>query len=425
MGFSLYIHIPYCRHICPYCDFNVRAVKQVPEEPYLEGVIAELQLYKEKEWHAGNTIETVYLGGGTPSLFSAKGLGKFLQSIDVLWPIASNAECTLEANPGTINLEILKSYRQSGWNRLSLGVQSFSDENLKFLGRDHTAKEGIEALEFARKGGFENVSVDLIFGLRNQTLENWLQDIEKAISLQPNHISTYNLTIEERTIFYKQYQKGKFQLPEDDVQAEVLLQGRAWLQEAGYETYEISNAAKPGFRSRHNLNYWLGGDYLGIGAGAHSYSKECSVIASPEGAKQSPDKSSTSGDRHAPAGAGARDDKMVDERSFSHRWWNIRNPGAYLQKIKEGALPLQEIEALTEAQALSEFLLTRLRLQEGFSLDDFESRFGSTQRELLQDRIKPLSQQGFFNSLSNQIFLSPKGIPLLNELLVKLYDSGA
>ncbi len=378
MGFSIYFHIPYCRQICPYCDFNVWAIKPVPEEPYLTGMIAELQLHKQKGWHVGESVKTVFVGGGTPSLFSPKGLETLLQSTGDLWSIAPNAECTLEANPGTLDLKKLSAYRQSGWNRLSLGIQSFDDKNLKFLGRDHTEEEAIQALELAHKASFTNVSLDLIFGLKNQSLENWLQDIEKGISLKPSHISTYNLTIEERTIFYKQYQKGKFQLPEDDLQAEMLLEGRARLEKAGYETYEISNASKPGFQSRHNLNYWLGGDYLGVGAGAHSYSNH-------------------------------------------QRWWNIRNPKVYLQKIKEGALPLQETETLTPEQMIQEFLLTRLRLRKGISLDDFGNRFGSEQRELLEKRIQPFCQQGFFNLHSNQIALSPKGIPLLNELLIRLH----
>lgn len=397
MGFSLYIHIPYCRTRCPYCDFNTYAVKEAPERDYLKGLFAELETYHRLGWHRNDRVDTLYVGGGTPSLFSPKGLESLLHEIDRRWPIDPDGERTLEANPGSIDLDRLRAYRQSGWNRLSLGIQSFHDKNLEFLGRSHSAREGVEAISLSRKGGFEDLSIDLIFGLPDQTVEGWLQEIDQAIGFGPTHLSTYNLTLEEKTPFDTWHKRGDFKLPPESVQTEMLMAGRARIKEAGFEAYEISNFAKPGFHSRHNSNYWSGGDYLGIGAGAHSFSRMGNLSPNPtsqgEASKEGP---------------------------FGSRWWNIGNPQIYLRKAKEGTRPIEGEERLTKEEAIEEFLLTRLRLQEGLSLDDFQIRFGTRAREDLEARIKPLQQKDYLVAPSHTIRLTEKGIPLMNEIILGL-----
>jgi len=262
---SLYIHIPWCVRKCPYCDFNSHEVRaDVPEEPYIAALIADLEQDLPTVW--GRTVESLFIGGGTPSLFSARGIAQLLSEIRARIPLKPGAEITLEANPGTVDQARFAGFREAGINRLSMGIQSFQDDLLAAIGRIHGGSEARDAITAALRAGFENINLDLMFGLPAQTTAQALLDLRTAVELQPAHISFYELTIEPNTRFYRQPP----QRPDDDILWEIQTAGRSLLDDAGYQRYEVSAYAQPGRQCRHNLNYWQFGDYLGIGAGAHS-----------------------------------------------------------------------------------------------------------------------------------------------------------
>ena len=262
---SLYIHIPWCVRKCPYCDFNSHEVRgDVPEERYIAALIADLEQDLPAIW--GRTVESVFIGGGTPSLFSARGIARLLSEIRARIPLKPGAEITLEANPGTVDQTRFCGFREAGINRLSMGIQSLQDELLAAIGRIHDGSEARAAITAARRAGFENINLDLMFGLPAQTISQALLDLYTAVELQPAHISFYELTIEPNTRFYRQPPPR----PDDDILWEMQTAGRSLLDDAGYQRYEVSAYAQAGRQCRHNLNYWQFGDYLGIGAGAHS-----------------------------------------------------------------------------------------------------------------------------------------------------------
>ena len=261
---SLYIHIPWCVKKCPYCDFNSHEARnEIPEEKYLKALTQDLESELPNIW--GRSIESVFIGGGTPSLFSAKGIDQLLANLRERLPIRSNTEITLEANPGTFEQERFSAYREAGINRLSIGVQSFNENHLKRLGRIHGATEAIKAAEIARKAGFVNFNLDLMFGLPEQSVDQALEDLKIAIEAGPTHISWYQLTIEENTLFHH----APPILPDDELMWEMQQKGQALLESSGYMQYEVSAYSQINKQCQHNINYWEFGDYLGIGAGAH------------------------------------------------------------------------------------------------------------------------------------------------------------
>ena len=262
---SLYIHIPWCLKKCPYCDFNSHAADDtIPETAYIDALIADLEQELPSIW--GRPIESIFFGGGTPSLLSAEGLDRLLSDIRARIQLHPDAEITLEANPGTFEQQKFSDFRQAGINRLSIGIQSFNEQHLKKLGRIHNGKDAENAIAVARQADFDNINLDLMFGLPDQTAAQAQADIEKAISFQAEHISYYQLTIEPNTLFHVHPP----QLPEDEQSWDIQAQSHALLKEHGYQQYEISAWSQPSKQCRHNLNYWEFGDYLGIGAGAHS-----------------------------------------------------------------------------------------------------------------------------------------------------------
>lgn len=261
---SLYIHIPWCVKKCPYCDFNSHESKQeIPEKRYVAALIADLEQSVPRVY--GRKIKSVFFGGGTPSLFSAESIDEILSAVRMLTPLDYGAEITLEANPGTVDTAHFLGYKQAGVNRVSLGVQSFNADYLKALGRIHDDKQAIQAAELALKT-FERVNLDVMYALPNQSLEHALQDAKQAVALNPDHLSFYHLTLEPNTPFHRTPPS----LPSDDLSADMQEQIEALLGEYGYAHYETSAFCKPNSQARHNLNYWQFGDYLGIGAGAHS-----------------------------------------------------------------------------------------------------------------------------------------------------------
>ena len=261
---SLYIHIPWCARKCPYCDFNSHEAKSgLPEQKYVAALIRDLELALPLVW--GRKVYTVFFGGGTPSLLSGESVAEILRNVRMLLPLGMNAEITLEANPGTVEAARFAAYREAGVNRLSMGIQSFNDTHLQALGRIHTAAEARLAIAIAQQH-FDNLNLDLMYALPDQTLEQALQDAQAALSFKPQHLSCYHLTLEPNTLFYR----NPPTLPDDDASSDMQQRIEELLAAHGYQHYETSAFAQPERRARHNLNYWQFGDYLGIGAGAHS-----------------------------------------------------------------------------------------------------------------------------------------------------------
>lgn len=327
---SLYIHFPWCVKKCPYCDFNSHEVKnQFDENAYLDAVRTDLEAALPMIW--GRKIYTIFIGGGTPSLMSAAGLDRLLSDVRTLLPIDSAAEITMEANPGTFEAEKFKQYRLSGINRLSIGIQSFNSRHLSALGRIHNGDEAQRAIAIAQEN-FENFNLDLMFALPQQTLAEAMSDVEMALQFNPNHLSLYHLTLEPNTYF------AKFPpaIPDDDLSAEMQDQIQARMASAGYEHYEVSAFSKPGKASRHNLNYWNFGDYLGIGAGAHS------KLSFPN--------------------------RII--RQVRHK-----QPKMYMDAAKSGNV-IQESHEIAKDELAFEFMLNALRLNQGFDTGLFYERTG-------------------------------------------------
>jgi len=260
---SLYIHVPWCVRKCPYCDFNSHESRHIPEAEYVAALLQDLQ--QDAALAQGREIKTIFIGGGTPSLFSAASYDHLLQQIKSIIPIARDAEITMEANPGTFEYEKFAGFRKAGINRLSIGVQSFAEDKLQALGRIHNRSEAINAIKAARDVGFEKLNIDLMHGLPGQTVSEALADLQQAVDLQPTHLSWYQLTIEPNTVFYSKPPT----LPHDDDLGDIEDAGFALLEHNGFNRYETSAFALDGFQCEHNLNYWRFGDYLAIGAGAH------------------------------------------------------------------------------------------------------------------------------------------------------------
>lgn len=274
---SLYIHIPWCVRKCPYCDFNShQAGPSLPEDDYIDALLADLE--QEMPAVQGRPISTIFFGGGTPSLFSAAALGRLLRGVEQRIPFATDIEITLEANPGTFEQEKFKAYRQTGINRLSIGVQSFQPAKLEKLGRIHNGDEAVRAAGMARAAGFDNFNLDLMHGLPDQSLDDALSDLRQAIELAPTHLSWYQLTLEPNTVFWSQPPE----LPEDDILWDIQEAGQTLMAKHGYRQYEVSAYAQAGRAARHNLNYWRFGDFIGIGAGAHG------KLSFPRGASFAP-----------------------------------------------------------------------------------------------------------------------------------------
>jgi oxygen-independent coproporphyrinogen-3 oxidase len=337
--FALYVHLPWCRHVCPYCDFNVHAAAVPPEMPYVATLLAELTAYAGRAPWRDRRVGTVYLGGGTPSLFSPEAIARLLATVDSRLGLVPGAEVTLEANPGTVTVERLAGYRAAGVNRLSLGAQSFHPAQLRTLGRDHSPADTHAAVAAARAAGIDNVSLDLIFAVPGGTLAQWVEDLAAAVALGPRHLSTYSLTFEEGTPFHARRAVGRLVPIADDDEAAMAEAASHRLAASGYTRYEISSYAQPGFAARHNLAYWNGSDYLGLGAGAHSFSS-------------------------APAPG--------------RRWMNERLPERYHAAVAASGSAVGREELLTEAQARAEFCFCGLRQTAGLDGGAFRARFGVT-----------------------------------------------
>lgn len=374
--FGLYVHIPWCRTKCPYCDFNSHAAAAWPERRYTDALVAELDRFVAREPWRGATVATVFLGGGTPSLFSPATIARLLEAIVRRFPVAADVEITLEANPGTVSAEKLRGFREAGVNRISFGIQSFHPHLLKVLGRLHTVEETRLAAPMARTAGFDNVNLDLIFAVPGQTLDEWRRDLETAIGFAPEHVSAYNLTYEEGTPFFELRREGRLRPLDEDCEAAMFDAARERLGGAGYRAYEVSNFARPGREARHNLNYWHAGAYLGLGAGAHSWHPL------PEGGR---------------------------------RWSNERDPARYIERaLGEGSAAVTE-ETLDLRQSAGEFAFLNLRLADGFAESEFRRRFRRTIDEVFP-HVDDDMRAGLLTRCEGRLALTPRGLMVADSV---------
>ena len=375
---SLYVHIPWCIKKCPYCDFNSHQIKERPdgsltagfdEARYLEALRLDLQSALPKVW--GRKVQTVFIGGGTPSLLSKEGLDQLLSDIRALLPLNADAEITMEANPGTFEKDKFKSFAQSGINRISLGIQSFDDAKLKALGRIHNSEQAKAAIEAALEL-FNQVNLDLMYALPGQTLTEALSDIKTAIDFNPQHISLYHLTLEPNTLFAK-YPPA---LPDDDSAFEMLDHLMHALHEAGYDRYEVSAYAKKGHACQHNLNYWQFGDYIGIGAGAHG---------------------------------------KISEHNRITRQMNERHPDSYMNKIFQDGHALIEERTLDKDDLPFEYMLNTLRLINGVPTHEFHERTG-LQLAQINPMLEIAVKKGLLDEDPRTLKATSLGMQYLNDL---------
>ncbi|WP_198005596.1 radical SAM family heme chaperone HemW [Thioalkalivibrio thiocyanodenitrificans] len=369
---SLYIHLPWCIRKCPYCDFNSHEVRdEVPEDRYVDALIADLESELPRVW--GRRIESVFLGGGTPSLFSPEALDRLFSALRARLPWRPDMEVTLEANPGTTDAQRFRGYREAGVNRLSIGIQSFDDGQLRRLGRIHGANEAREAFAAARSAGFDNINLDLMFGLPEQSVQSALGDLAQALALGPEHLSWYQLTLEPNTRFAAEPPI----LPEEDTVWDMQETGQGRLAEGGYTQYEVSAYARPDRECRHNLNYWRFGDYLGLGAGAHG------KISLPG-----------------------------EERIL--RRWKLRQPRQYMEAALTGDAASGEC-TLTREELVFEFVLNATRLTRGVDTKLFTARTG-----LDPDALEPMRRRaiesGLLHDDSARMAPTATGRRFLNDL---------
>ena len=377
--FSLYVHIPYCAAKCPYCDFNSYAAARWPENAYADALLAELARRVAEPPFAGATVATVYCGGGTPSLFHPRTIERLLDGIAAACAVAGDAEITLEANPGTVDHSRLADFRRAGIRRLSLGIQSFQPALLATLGRIHGPDEARAGIAAARAAGFADLNLDLIFAVPGETRAQWEADVAELIRFAPEHASAYNLTYEPGTPFHAQRARGALTPLDDDDELWMYQHARAALAAAGYEQYEISSFARPGHEARHNQSYWRGVDYLGLGAGAHSYA-------------------------HLPA--------------WGRRWSNERAPERYIAAVDRGD-PTATAETLAFATAAAEFAFLGLREMRGIDPAAFAARFGRPLEEV-HPEVAALRAAGLLADRGGRLALSERGLLLADSIFAEL-----
>lgn len=370
---GLYIHIPFCTKRCLYCDFFSNTEMKY-KEPYLSVVIRELEL--RKDYLEGEPVETIYFGGGTPSQLQAADFSRIFEAIHRLFDVSPCAEITLEANPDDMTPEYVAGLQTLPFNRVSMGVQSFKEEDLRFLNRRHNREQALLAVDLCKKNGLENISVDLIYGLPGQTLEEWKQNLDTVIRLDIPHISAYHLIYEEGTALYKLKEAGKITPVDEDLSVALFTSLIDQLTANGYLHYEISNFARPGMLSRHNSSYWIGKKYLGIGPSAHSYNGQ-------------------------------------------NRQWNISSLPGYLQAIDKG-VPDIEIENLDINTRYNDFIITGLRTMWGIKFNEIQHQFGKDKLIYCQKQAAPYLKQGLLIEKDDTLTLSRNGIFISDSIMSDL-----
>jgi oxygen-independent coproporphyrinogen-3 oxidase len=375
---QLYVHIPFCIHKCHYCDFNSHEISNPPWGKYQAALIAELMHWSESAMFNNRQITTVFFGGGTPSLAPPSLIRTVIEAASKYFGLSSDAEITLEANPGAIDADHFQQYREAGVNRLSLGVQSLDDHELGWLERIHGRHEALQAFTTARNAGFSNINLDLIYGLPDQTLSHWMQTLHAAIKLGPEHISCYQLTVEPHTKLSARHAKKTYSLPDDELALSFFHQTRQQLHSAGYDAYEISNFAKPGLQCKHNNGYWLYHDYIGIGAGA----------------------------------AGKWDARDGGIKRYS----NIRSPERYTQSSLKNGTAFHSQESLNKNQSAAEALWLGLRRQHGVCRHSFQHRFGFDAWLRFASDLELWHKCGKLAVTDSHIYLAPEGLSLADAI---------
>jgi len=369
---SLYLHVPFCRQACPYCDFHF-SLNLKKKEEMVRSMLLEMEAWASRQRFP--QMQSVYFGGGTPSILGPEAIDLLLNRAKQLFDLAPDAEITLEANPDDLIIHTPEQWKKLGINRFSIGVQSFSDKFLRRLNRSHSAEQAKNAIALAAAAGFEKCSLDLMFGLPGQTLQDWKQDLEQALTLPVDHLSVYGLTIEPKTVFHRKMRQGDLDIPGDEESADFFKTAHHTLQNAGFEHYEVSNYAKPEHRSRHNCNYWSGANYLGIGPSAHSY---------------------------------------LD----GTRYHNPASNGMYMQQVQRAKMPAQK-ESINREEAWNEMLMTALRQKEGLDKEKVSTLFGTDAWETLQRQLHTFPSEWFVSY--EPIALSCEGWLLMDQLLVALF----
>ncbi|WP_044642348.1 radical SAM family heme chaperone HemW [Risungbinella massiliensis] len=376
---AVYIHIPFCSHKCHYCDFTAYVVEGQPVDQYLMALAKEMEISTKETPPA--EIESIFVGGGTPTILTPTQMATFLESIRRYFPNWSpNMEFTMEANPGTVSRELLEVMKKGGVNRLSFGAQTFREDLLKRIGRIHDASEIEQSIYLAREVGFENLSLDLMFGLPTQTVEDIHQAIERALTLKPDHFSCYSLKVEEGTLFHHLYERDQLPLPSEDVEFAMYQEIRKILPAYGYLQYEVSNFAKLGKESVHNSTYWKNDRYYGLGAGAHGY---------------------------------------VGTRRHS----NLKGITPYIERLDKNELPIQDQYDVDVFEEQENFMMLGLRLMEGISPQKFQKRFGVSVTDVYAEEMKKLVNLGLLKVTENRIFLTEQGLIYGNEVFAEFLRS--
>ncbi|MFC1837284.1 radical SAM family heme chaperone HemW [Thermodesulfobacteriota bacterium] len=379
---GIYVHIPFCQSKCPYCSFvSYQNVEPDIKKSYMQALGLQARDMAAHPWSRARKFKSLYIGGGTPSTVDITAMVDFIAScldvFDFISVAGREPEVAMEVNPNSVNREMLGKLKQAGVNRLSIGIQSFSDGMLKSVGRAHSALEGVQAVKDARNAGFANISLDLMYGLPGQDLGNWQRSLEKAVDLAPEHLSVYELTIEQDTPFADLAGQGKLDLPDENSTIMMFESAREILTAAGYSQYEISNYAREGFRSLHNINYWENGSYVGLGSGAVS--------------------------------------------CFSGlRIRNEENPVRFINMITAQQQPFKEGEFLSLNARFCESVVMGLRMTDGVSTSLLEKQYGMTPHKHYGERLEALIRQGFLEERHNRLRLTKKGALLANRIMAEL-----
>lgn len=371
---GLYVHIPFCRSKCLYCDFNSYENREGDAPEYVKAMLLELSAYKERN---SFIYKTVFIGGGTPTVINCSLIGTLMETL--LPDIKAGAEITMECNPGTVTEDSLSYYRSIGINRLSIGLQAWQGELLSRIGRIHDLQDFLHTYESARKTGFDNISVDLMFALPGQTMEMWEETLINVCRLGVEHISCYSLKLEEGTKLHRLHGEGKVQLPDDDTDRDMYAKAIEILGSFGYVQYEISNFSRDGRECRHNLVYWRNEEYLGLGAGSHS---------------------------------------KLDNRRF----WNFRDIDRYVGLLRQGELPVEGHEELTAAVDMWETIFLALRLNEGLDISYFSGKYGVDFRERYGTVVSKLSKQGLLMLSGDRLKLTDRGRDLSNSVFIEFME---
>lgn len=375
---QLYVHIPYCIHKCHYCDFNSHVRAQPDWQAYQQALIAELDFWAEQEQYQHRRIHSIFFGGGTPSLAPASLIAEVLAHAQNLFGFEKNIETTLEANPGTVDMQAFQGFYQAGINRLSMGVQSLDHQELQWLERIHNKDEVYQAFDAARSAGFDNINLDLMYGLPQQTLAQWQQSLDTALQFNPEHLSCYQLTVEPHTKLAARHASSPYKLPDDETSLDFFHQTRSSLAQAGYQAYEISNFSKPDKYCRHNDGYWLYHDYIGIGAGASG--------------------------------------KWDKQDGGTHRYSNVRTPEKYTAQAIEQGTAINSDESLSLQQAAAEAVWIGLRRKTGVNDLWFQQRFEKSVNVYFQSELAPWLDDKKLTWQQSQVQLTEEGIPLADAI---------